>query len=206
MYTSHRPFQYTSQDFYVGAKVNFKGFEFYLTEADEFTLSFMEKHQSVYQMANISSIMSKVKEAIKPVYKDFMDKYIGVVPLAESHSNQQLIKICYETTAWALKELLGSKITEHEIITFLRYFGGEKVGMNTSTAPKSVYCRSIVQSMVQTEIANHIWDDVQGVKERIYELDPKNHNGFMLPAKLRTVIKSCRIPIKGILIDDMFSV
>lgn len=200
MYTIHRPFQYTSQCLYIGASVNFQGFEFLLTDADEFTLNFMETHASEYQMANISSIMSKIKEAIQPVYKEFMCNYIGCSAM-QNRRTMPAIEICCDTTAYALRELLGTNITEHEIVTFIRYFSVEK-----SEKKDPGFSRSIVQSMVQMEIANWLWNDIEGVKERIYDIDPNNHNGFMPLPKLRTIIKSCRLPLKGILIDDMLSV
>lgn len=188
--------------FYIGAIVQFNGFEFRLTDADEFTLNYMETNESQYPMANISSIMSKIKEAIEPIYKDFIGKYLGVVPLTEKGSMPETIQICHDTTAFALRELLNDKITEHEIVTFLRHFDARKQ-MKQST---QLYDRSTVQSMVQMAIANKLWDDFEAIKELIYDLDPENHNGFMKQAKIRTIIKGCRLPIKDILIGDMFSV
>lgn len=202
-FTSNPPEPYASQMFYIGAIVQFNGFEFRLTDADEFTLKWMETHESQFPMANISSIMSKVKEAIEPIYKDFIGKYLGVVPLTEKGSTMpETIQICHDTTAFALRELLGDQITEHEIFTFLRYFDARKQ-MKEST---HVYDRSTVQSMVQMAIANKLWDDFDAIKELIYDFDPENHNGFMKSAKLRSIIKGCRLPIKDILINDMFSV
>lgn len=200
-FTSDRPEQYTAQMLYIGATVNFNGFIFHITDADEFTLNYMETHESEYPMANISSIMSKIKEAIEPIYKDFIEKYLAEIHITEQNSDT--IKLCYYTTSLALRELLGNRITEHEIVTFLRYFNADK-----SEEPKisAQYNRSTIQSMVQMAISNHLWDDIQGLKDYIYEKDPENHNGFIQPAKLLSIIKGCRVPIKGILIDDMFAV
>lgn len=189
--------------FYIGGVVHFNGFVFRLTDADEFTLNYMEMHESEYPMANISSIMSKVKEAIEPIYKEFIGKYLGgVVPLTEKGSMPETIQICRDTTAFALRELLNDTITEHEIITFLRHFDARKQSKQSA----QVYNRSTVQSMVQMAIASKLWDEFDAMKELIYDLDPENHNGFMKPAKLRTIIRGCRMPIKDILINDMFAV
>lgn len=191
--------------FYIGAIVHFSGFAFRLTNADEFTLNFLESHESQYPMANISSIMSKVKEAIEPIYKDFIGKYLGVVPLTDEKVSTmpETIHICHDTTAFALRELLNDKITEHEIVTFLRHFDARK---HTQQSTHTVYDRSTVQSLVQMAIANKLWDDFDAIKELIYDLDPENHNGCMKPAKLRSIIKGCRLPITDILINDMFHV
>lgn len=188
---------------YIGAVVQFNGFVFRLTDADEFTLNYMETHESQYPMANISSIMSKVKEAIEPIYKEFIGKYLGVVPLTEKGTMPETIQICHDTTAFALRELLNEKITDHEIVTFLRHFDAQK---QSKQSAQTVYNRSTVQSMVQMAIGHKLWDDFDAMKELIYDLDPENHNGFMKPSKLRTIIKGCRLPIKDTLINDMFSV
>lgn len=187
--------------FYIGASVHFNGFEFHLTDADEFTLNYMESHQSKYPMANISSILSKIKEAIAPIYKDFIANYLGVASIVETPSNSNAINICNETTALALRDLLGNRIAEHEIVTFLRYFSAGKLSKKSQLRN-----RTTVQSLVQMALSTNLWDDIQSLKEFIYDCDPANHNGFMPAAKLRTIIKGCRIPIKEILIDDMFAV
>lgn len=188
--------------FYVGTTVNLNGFEYHIIDADEFTLKYMESHPSEYQMANISSIMSKIKEAIRPIYKSFIGKFLGVSSITElADECGDKIKICYETTALALKELLGATISEHEIVTFLRFFSADK-----ETQKSPALNRMCVQSLVQMSLTNSLWDDLQALKEFIYDIDPANHEGFISPAKLRTIIKGCRIPIKEILMDDMISV
>lgn len=187
--------------FYIGATIKFDCFSYHLTDADEFTLKYMEAHQSEYSMANISSIMSKIKEAIKPIYKEFIGKFLGVACVTETASNSESLNICYDTTALALRELLGKKITEHEIVTFLRYFT-----VNKTLQKCKQLDRLCIQSLIQTALINALWDEVQMVKEFIYECEPENHNGFISPKKLRTIIKGCRIPIKDILFDDMISV
>lgn len=186
---------------YIGATINLNGFEYHITDADEFTLKYMESHPSEYPMANISSIMSKIKDAIKPQYKDFIGKYLDVAVLTESATKLDRLTICYDTTAIALRELLGSAITEHEIVTFLRYFSA---GRACATQP--TLNRTTVQALVQMSLTNHLWNDMQSLKEFIYDFDPMNHNGYMSPGKIRTIIKGCRLPIKEVLIDDMFCV
>lgn len=201
LYTCSRPELYIPQMFYIGATIHFNGFEFHLTDADEFTLKHMEMHQSEYPMANISSILSKIKESIAPIYKDFIGKYLGVADIVETASDANSINICNDTTALALRDLLGNRITEHEIVTFLRYFGADK--LSKKLHPRN---RTTVQSLVQMALSTELWDDIQSLKEFIYDVDPTNHNGFMPTAKLRTIIKGCRIPIKEYLMDDMFLV
>ncbi|XP_031628487.1 EF-hand domain-containing family member C2 [Contarinia nasturtii] len=198
VYTSQRPLAYTPQMFYIGANVNLKGFEYHLTDADEFTLNFMESHSSEFPMANISSILSKIKEAITPNYKEFIGKYLNV---AETTSKPDSLNICYDTTALALRDLLDNRISEHEIVTFLRYFSAKKVSNKSQ-----ILDRTTIQSLVQMALTTNLWDDLESIKEFMYDVAPDHHNGFMPPSKIRTIIRGCRIPIKGVMIDDMFSV
>lgn len=46
-FTSDRPVAYKSQDFYLGATVNLRGFCFKITSADLFALKFMEDHKEL---------------------------------------------------------------------------------------------------------------------------------------------------------------
>lgn len=107
-----------------------------------------------------------------------------------------------KSSAIALRELLGNRITEHEIITFLRYFSADR---EQSTKPQALN-RTTVQAFVQMSLTNELWDDMESLKEFIYDFDRENHNGFMPPAKIRTIIKGSRVPIKDAMINDMFSV
>lgn len=182
------PEPYTSDMLHIGATVDFNRLEFHIIDADEFTLNYMEVHASEYPMANIISIMTKIKETILPICKDFFCKYSETV-------------LSYETSTMALRDLLGEKITEHEIITFLRYFNADK-----SAKKSQAHNRLTIQSMVQTALANCYWDDLPLLKERIYCMGPLNQNGCMAPNRLCSILKGCRFPIKGVLLGDMFSV
>lgn len=187
--------------FYIGATISLKGFEFSLTDADEFTLNYMESHPSEYPMANISSIMNKIREKIRGNYKDFIGKYLDAASITDQTMEHDGLKICYDMTAKALKELLDDRITEHEIVTFLRYFSADKL-----TTKSNELDRFTIQSVIQMTLNTKFWDDIESLREYIYDVDPKNHNGFMQPNKLRTIIKGCRLPLKEVIIDDMFSV
>lgn len=191
----------TSQMFYIGATVNLNGFQFHIFDADEFTLKYMESHQSDYPVANISSILSKIKNALKPKCKEFFAQFVGAALQTETVSDSERLLICYDTTAMALRELVGEKITEHEILTFIRYFSAGQASKKSNNLD-----RLCIQSMVQMALNNDLWNDVQTIEEFIYDANPDKHNVFIPPKKLRTMIKGCRVPIKDILIDDMVSV
>lgn len=199
--SSDRPKQYLSQHFYIGVTVTLKDFVFKLTNADEFTLNYMETHPFEYPVANINSILSKIKKAIEPVYKEFVARYLGnLLSAGQKSSSAQRTYICFDTMRGALIDLLGPNITEHEIITFLRHFSASK-SQNTKTCD-----RNFVQALVHAELNRHLWDDVTRLKEHIYHIDPINYEGFLPKQKVRSIISACRLPIKDVLVDEMFSV
>lgn len=160
----------------------------------------MENHPFEFPKANIESIAKKIQSAIEPVYKDFVAKYIRNVTTVESKGQTRTF-ICYDTIRQALTELLGGEIVEHEIVTFIRYFSVDK------TKPNQKICnREVIRSVVQFELYRAIWDDVQRVKEYIYHLDPSIVNGYVSEKRLETIIGACKLPIKKVLMENMFTV
>lgn len=194
---------YTSECFYIGATICLNGFLFRLFDADEFTLSYMESHASQYPMANIDVIMNKIRNALNPIRNEFMSKYL-------KHESKKLND---ETTVIALRDILGENITDHEVVTFLRHFDADK-----SSDGKQSYHRLTIQSVIQRELMKNFWDDVEGLEHRIHSSCPINPNikskecvsiaptMFSTPEQLKIIIKSCRIPIKDDLIQNMFTV
>lgn len=210
-FTSGRPKQYAPSDLFIGATIVLQDFQFKLVAADEFSLSYMENHPFEFPKANIDTIMTKIQTALRPVYKDFVSKYIRHVtvtasknPIDTQNENQNLrTYICYDTIRAALFDLLGNDITEHEIVTFIRYFSVD------ATKPCERKCnREVIRSVVQYELYRDLWDDVQRVKEYIYHLDPSimDNYGFVSPKLLETIIGASKLPIKKVLMHSMFNV
>lgn len=188
---------------YIGANIELNRYIFHLIDADEFTLNFMESHASEYPMANISAIMDKIRGTFESCvdYKTVLCKYLGEMSSIGKDSKSETIKLCYSTTAMALRELLGKDITEHEIVTFLRYFDVDK-----SVKKTQAYNRSTIQSMVHKVLANQIWEEIETLKHHIDATDPLKNSCFIPKEKLCSIIKGCRFPIKGILLNHMFLV
>lgn len=191
------------QFLYIGATIHLKGFDFKLIDADEFTLKFMETHPFEYPMSNINSIMSKVKAAIQPIYRKFVGKYLANVSTTSpsSMSKQQKMYICFNTMRKALDDLLGNTITEHEVITFLRFFSIVK-----SSNRIECYDRYTMQALVGIEFNRPLWDDAKSLRTFFYDLDPNCLKGYLPKEKLRSIVIGCRLPVKDDLINMMFSV
>lgn len=206
-YTSGRPKQYTASDLYVGATLTLMDFVFVLLTGDEFTLTYMETHPFEFPKANIDSILAKIQTAVRPVYKDFVAKYIRTVTTVEpknsvdGHNKKTRTFICYDTIRTALFELLRGNIVEHEIVTFIRYFSADR------SKPNQKICnREVIRSVVQFELYRDIWNDVPRAKEYLYHLDPSIVDGFVSKKRLATIVGACKLPLKKVLMENMFKV
>lgn len=193
-FSSDRPQLYRPQHFYIGATVCLKDFYFNLTSADEFTFRHMESLPFEYPMSNIELIVQKIRTAIEPQYKAFVAKYL--YNSATSASNGKYI--CFSTMRNALVDLLGSNITDHEIVTFLRHFAVE-----SASDPCN---RNVIRSLVHLEMNRNLWDDMARLKEHLYHLHPNELHGFLPENELYTITKACRLPLPNDLIRKMFSV
>lgn len=196
-FSSDRPQLYLSQHFYIGATVCLKDFYFNLISADEFTLRHMESLPFEYPMSNIELIVQKIRTAIEPQYKDFVAKYL----CDSAASGSPGTFICFATMRKALVDLLGSGITDHEIVTFLRHFA-----VNPATDASGRCGRNVIRSLVQLELNKNLWDDMSRLREHIYHLHPNNLDGFLPEDELQTIVKACRLPLPHDLIRKMLSV
>lgn len=140
--------------------------------------------------------MDRVREKMRPQYKNFVAKYL---PKVYNTSDANGV-VCFDTIRTAMIDLFGDEITEHEIVTVARYFSAEHKKVDTQ------HCnRDLVQSVVHLELNRALWNDLDRLREHIYHVDPLN-KGYMNEQKLRSVIAACRIPLKPTLIGFMFSV
>lgn len=197
-FSSDRPQQYLSSHFFIGATVCLKDFFFNLTSADEFTFRHMELLPFEYPMANIELIMQKIRTAVEPQYKEFVGKYLS----KSAPSATGDVYICFSTMRYALVDLLGSGITDHEIVTFLRYFAVE----SATNGPTGRCSRNTIRSLVQLELIKNLWDDMARLKEHLYHLHPNQMDGFLPKNELQTIVKACRLPLPNDLILKMLAV
>ena len=142
-------------------------------------------------------ILSKVRDHLRSIYKDFIARYMTKVKTEKTGNGFQEI-MAYPDYKNLLMELLGDDIVEQEIVTLCRHFS-----MQLHRDPKDH--RETMRSLIHQEIYRNIWDDLVNMKEFIYHLDPEQRH--YLPEKtLRTVIRGSRVPIDIALIDQLFAV
>lgn len=144
-------------------------------------------------MSHPTIILTKVREKLRPIYKEFIAQNMLKVKTKES-----LEFICYEDFKNLLKDLLGSAIVEHEIVTLCRHFAVE-----TKESPR--VHREEVRSIVQGEIFRDLWDDLERTKEFIRHLSPEKVD-YLNEQKVLTIIRGCRIPLDIAIVRQMFEV
>lgn len=144
-------------------------------------------------MADVKCIMNKIREAIRPIYKEFVAKHIP--PVTKDNNSAY---VSYETMKKALIELLGNDITDHEIITICRHFSAEQ-------EPLSICNRDAVKATAQLEMKRNLWNSFEQLKSHIFHLNPERKS-YLKESTLRTVIRGCSLPFTPELIDDIFQV
>lgn len=186
---------YTSQMLYIGAKIDLHRYVFHITDADDFTLNYMESHECDYPMADIDLIMAKIKLAIQTATKNYIYSIMSL-----KHEQN---KLDAQTAIMALRELMGNNISDHEIVTFVRYFSSKK---SESLKIAELNTRSKIQTIVHTTLANELWDDLDRLKKHFFLVGQTYPKGFIPAERLRSLMRQAKIPIVNILADKMFAV
>ncbi|TMW47965.1 hypothetical protein DOY81_006948 [Sarcophaga bullata] len=193
-FTSRRPQYYQPYNFYIGATVSLKDHIFHIVSADEYTLIYMEHHPNQFPLADIKTIMNKIREAVRKDYKDFV---CGCIKDGGG-DGQETKYIGYDTMKRALDNALGDSITNHEIITVCRFFSAEQ-------APPSTCNKDTVRAAVHLELKRSLWNAMDELKEHLFHINPLN-KPFLEEIKLRSALKGCRLPFTQELIDDIMMV
>uniref|UniRef100_A0A1B0EV89 Putative ef-hand domain-containing family member c2 n=1 Tax=Lutzomyia longipalpis TaxID=7200 RepID=A0A1B0EV89_LUTLO len=116
---SVRPKIFTPQHFYIGAKIQLSDHIFEILSADCHVFDYMEKNQNVFPYANVDTIMTKIRDAMRPHYKSFIAPYIPRLAMNNNHGG---LTASFELMQEMLVNLLKQNINPHEILTICRYF------------------------------------------------------------------------------------
>lgn len=184
VYTSKPPKCYTPQHMFIGATILVNSFEFILTDADEYTMRFMELNPGQFPKANLKLIMEKVKERLSPIYKDFV---------AENIPTETPI-ITYERLRSKLCQVMGPDFTEHEMVTIARKF--------SAVCYKERFDREKIRAIALTDLKRFLWDDLERLRE--YFLLRDHHRCGKLSRKdCYTILKGGRLPFDNSLIEKI---
>ena len=121
VFVSKKPDYYKPEDFYIGARPNLNGFIFEITSADVYALRYMELHCDKFAKANVKLIVEKLRQTLKPVYKEFLQ----LCEPAQSIDGDVRV-LPYEKLREIVGKYMEGKITEHEIITIARHYSSHE--------------------------------------------------------------------------------
>ncbi|KAK0180026.1 hypothetical protein PV327_005709 [Microctonus hyperodae] len=190
IYSHQKPKFYEPQHFYIGACLNLGKFHFRIDSADGYTLRYIEKNSNKFPVANVVLIMDKLREAIKPMYKKFIEEY---QPITNADG---FTVLSYEKFRDAMYKYLNGNIVEHEILTIARYY---------STKDKSECdVREYIRRLIHTELKRFLWDGLDRLKKGINHWDSAE-SGFLPRNEVYTILRGCKIPVDSQLIDKMLN-
>lgn len=144
-------------------------------------------------MSHAVLITTKVREKMRPVYKDFIARFMTKVITignTECMSNEDFKTL--------LTDLLVNAIVEHEIVTLTRFYA-----IKEKRVPMDF--RENIRQMVQGEIVRGLWEDTQRTRELICHLSADNTK-FLPESIVWKVIRGCRVPIDKAQAEQMLKV
>ena len=150
-----------------------------------------------FPMADIKAIMNKIRDAVRPNYKDFISKCTPMGSDVEQN-NRDIQFIGYDSLKRTLLDVMGTNISNHEIITVCRYFSAEKT-------PPMACNRETVRAAVHLELKRSLWNAMDELKEHLHHINPMN-KPYLAQSKVRSTLKGCRLPFSLELIDDILMV
>lgn len=120
IYTSEKPKYYEPHHFFIGACLNLGEFHFRITSADTYALRYMELNSDKFSKSNCILIINKIREALRPIYKQFVEEYQPIV----AHDDGVLV-LSYGKLKSGLFKYMQDGIVEHEVITITRRYSVE---------------------------------------------------------------------------------
>lgn len=190
IFVSRKPDYYKSEDFYIGARLNLNNFIFEMISADIYALRYMELHCDKFPKADAKLILEKIRAALKPVYKEFIELYT-TEKLKDEDENQILP---YEKLREILLKYLKDDITEHEMITIARHY--------SSHEKKELHTREFVRQLIHTELIRTLWNDLDRLEEDLHNCD-RARLGFLSRERVYITLRGCKIPIDLELLNSM---
>ncbi|KAL1140112.1 hypothetical protein AAG570_000044 [Ranatra chinensis] len=174
IYSRKAPATYTYQDMFIGNLLLLEGFTFQLVWPDDYALGYMELHPDQFPMSNPQLVMSKFRECVKPVYKQFVARFISTT------------KLIYTKFRDAIRDVMGDKITDQEILTLARRYA---TPLEKCQLPQESL-RRLAQDMLRREL----YDDFERLRESFLYKDP-GKAGTVTRRSAYSTLLAARLPI-----------
>ncbi|KAM4797250.1 EF-hand domain-containing family member C2 [Rhinophrynus dorsalis] len=169
---------FKAEDLFVGARVNFHGHKFILVDADEYVFNYMEKNVNQFPMADITSIISKLRSVGESKSREIKQLFVSHDPGNTSH-------ITYDTFRNLLVDISEEKLTEHEIMTIGRYY---------SVREKPEVDVGFLTAVAQEQLKKKPFENFSKLCDAFVYNDQKR-NGLLSFQETKTICKAFRIPL-----------
>ncbi|XP_071993870.1 EF-hand domain-containing family member C2 [Engystomops pustulosus] len=175
---------FKAKDLFVGARVNFNGHKFVLIDADEYVFRYMEKNAYEFPMADIASIMSKLRNIVESSPREIKQHFVANDP---RNSNE----MTYEAFRNVMVEICDRKLTEHEIMT---------VGRHYSAQEKLEVDLGLLTAVAQEHLKKKPFENFSKLYDAFVYND-RERKGLLPLQETRTICKAFKIPLP----DDLLN-
>ncbi|KAG7502356.1 hypothetical protein JOB18_018105 [Solea senegalensis] len=180
------PFEYlTAQDLFVGATLCLNKHHFRLLEADDYTCNYMERHHDEFPKSNVSNILSKLRSL--PVEKQSeMKKFLT---LSDPNNTGVIPYHCFRNLLLGL----DCGLSEHEVLV---------LGRSVRECDQSEDDVALVLAVVQDLLRKKLFEDFHHMTRACTHRD-RHRSGRLSTSEMRTVCKSCRLPLPESLLSAL---
>ncbi|CAL8075050.1 unnamed protein product [Calicophoron daubneyi] len=183
-FSTSLPEYYSPSDVYVGAVLEINCFKFEIVDADEYALSYMEKHCTEFPHADINIIRQKLKPFIEGRCEELNQFGVNQDP---EHTGS----FGFAQLRCLIDQLTGPEhaLSTHEMLTLGRYYA--------ERPPKEI-SHEIMLGLAQLTLRKTGFEDFQALLQACQQADT-DKTGELDPTVLRRICLSQRLPIP----DDM---
>ncbi|KAM4045618.1 EF-hand domain-containing family member C2 isoform 1-T1 [Anomaloglossus baeobatrachus] len=176
---------FKAEDLFVGSRVNFNGHKFILVDADEYVFRYMEKNVQEFPMADIASIMSKLRSIGESNSREIKQQFVANDPRNRN-------EMTYETFRNVMVEIGGRKLTEHEIMT---------VGRHYSAQENLEVDLGLLMAVAQEHLKKKAFENFSKLNDAFVYND-RERKGLLPIQETRTIVKAFKVPLA----DDLLRV
>ncbi|KAM4701524.1 EF-hand domain-containing family member C2 [Discoglossus pictus] len=169
---------FKAQDLFVGARLEIQSYDFILVDGDEYTFSYMERNAHEFPMAEVNTIMSKLRRIGQSKSREINQLFAANDPGSRN-------EMAYETFRNLLTQITEGNLTEHEIMTIGRYY-------SVREQPEVDF--NVILAVAQEQMKRKTFEDFSKLSDAFLYND-REKKGFLSYQETRTICKAFRIPL-----------
>ncbi|XP_054724946.1 EF-hand domain-containing family member C2-like [Uloborus diversus] len=173
---------YQSWDLFVGSVIFVRGKSYKLTDADEYTYDYMERHCDQFPYSNIKAVLDSVRKWIPDKFPDLKSRF-------EEKDSEKSGNITYEDFRNAITDVLSDELSknypDHAIKTLARYYSEEDyIGLRLKD----------LVAKVKTELYRKKFYDFNDLKLNFAHHDEEKI-GHLKPDRIYYVLRTSSLPL-----------